>query len=100
MKTEHHLGAGPIAMAVCSDLRARNLIALLDEVCERRGVLPHEVCGQSRTLGVCHARHELWWRIRNDPARHYSYAEIARLFRRDHTTVLHGIQAHEERKQQ
>lgn len=99
MKMDHHLGAAPIAIAVCSDLHARNLTALLHEVCEHRGVLPHEVCGHSRTLGVCRARHELWWRIRNDSARHYSYAEIARLFRRDHTTVLHGVQAHRRRQQ-
>ncbi|MBK7582405.1 MAG: hypothetical protein IPI67_19665 [Myxococcales bacterium] len=43
------------------------------------------------------ARQELWWLIRNQFDRHYSLLEIASLFRRDHTTVRHGIRAHQRR---
>jgi chromosomal replication initiation ATPase DnaA len=43
------------------------------------------------------ARQELWWLIRRHPERSYSFLEIARFFGRDHTTVLHGVAAHERR---
>jgi hypothetical protein len=48
---------------------------------------------------VVRARHELWWRIRSDPSRHFSFLEIARLFCCDHSSVCHGIHAHERRIQ-
>ena len=83
--------------AIYSALSARNLSALLDEVCEKRGVLLDEICGRRRSLAVALARHELWWRIRNHPERNYSYVEIGRLFRCDHTTIRQGVQAHEKR---
>ena len=92
------LDGGDVAAAVLADLDALALTALLDEICRRRGVLAHAVCGRSRMLSVCRARQELWWRIRNHPERHYSYLEIARLFRRDHTTVLHGVVTHDARQ--
>jgi len=84
---------------VFADLQARQLCSVLDEICARRGVLVHEVCGRARSLSVVRARHELWWTIRNLPGRHYSYPEIARLFRRDHTTVRYGIESHHRRNQ-
>jgi chromosomal replication initiation ATPase DnaA len=86
-----------IAIAVFSALKGRHLVPLLDQVCARRGVMSYEICGRDRTRGVCRARHELWWLIRNHAERHYSFFEIARLFQRDHATVRHGIQAHNRR---
>lgn len=85
------------ALGVITALKVRALTAILEDVCRRRGVTTYEVCGRARTRGVSYARHELWWRIRNHPDRHYSFAEIAKLFRRDHTTVLQGIKAHQKR---
>lgn len=78
-------------------LRARDLLALVDEVCKRRGVTLDEVCGRARSQAVSHARHEVWWRLRHHPERDYSYPEIARLFARDHTTIMAGISAHQRR---
>jgi chromosomal replication initiation ATPase DnaA len=83
--------------AVVAALRVRDLLVLVDDVCKRRGVTLHELCGRTRTQGVSMARQEAWWRIRNHPERHYSYPEIARLFARDHSTVKAGIAAHERR---
>lgn len=91
-------GDAHVALTIFSELEARHLTALLAEVCERRGVLVHEVCGRSRALSVSHARQELWWRIRNLPDRAYSLVEIARLFRRNHATIRHGIAAHRRRR--
>ena len=83
--------------AVLAALEMRNLTPLVDEVCRRRGVVREQLCGRARTTSVSHARQELWWLIRNQPDRHYSLLEIASLFRRDHTTVLHGIRAYRQR---
>jgi chromosomal replication initiation ATPase DnaA len=82
---------------VADQLRARDLLDLVGEVCTRRGVTLDEVCGRARSQAISRARHEVWWRIRHHPERHYSYPEIARLFARDHTTVMAGISAYQRR---
>jgi chromosomal replication initiation ATPase DnaA len=82
---------------VVERLEVRDLLELAREVCARRGVLLRDLCGDARSRSVSRARQELWWRIRHHPERHYSYSEIARLFDRDHTTVLAGIEAHRRR---
>jgi chromosomal replication initiation ATPase DnaA len=45
-------------------------------------------------------RQELMWILRevkiNGRSR-YSYPQIAKFLRRDHTTVIHGVRAHEQR---
>ncbi len=83
----------------CSGRSRPKFLPLLDEVCGRRGVMNYELCGRSRSRSVARARHELWWRIRNHPDLCFSYLEIARLFGCDHSTVCHGIHAHERRFQ-
>jgi chromosomal replication initiation ATPase DnaA len=83
--------------AVADQLRARDLLPLVDDVCKRRGVTLDEVCGRARSKAIARARQEVWWRIRHHPEREYSYPEIARLFARDHTTIMAGIGAHERR---
>jgi hypothetical protein len=50
-----------------------------------------------RARYVALARHELWWRIRCQPGRCYSFLEIAGWFRRDHSAIFHGVAAHERR---
>jgi chromosomal replication initiation ATPase DnaA len=84
----------PSAHQVARALSQRDLLELVGNVCRTHGVTVDEVCGRTRTQAVSWARHETWWRLRHHPERHYSLAEIGRLFGRDHTTVLHGIQAH------
>lgn len=83
--------------ATLTALAAHGLLGLLDEVCARRGVTREEVCSRQRTRAVTAARHELWHLIRQLPERHYSFPEIARLFRRDPSSVLHGVAAHRQR---
>ena len=86
------------ALAIFYRLHAHNLVPLLDEICQRRGVLVHEICGPARTLSVTRARHELWWTIRHHPERSYSFPELARLFRCDPSTILSGVRSHERRR--
>ena len=78
-------------------LNGRRLLHLAEEVCSARGVLLHEILGPIRSRNVVRARHELWWRIRHHPDRYYSLPEIGRLFGKDHTTILAGIEAHARR---
>ncbi len=85
--------------AIVAALSVRGLLHLADRVCVLRGVTRDELCGRARTRAVAAARQELWWLIRNHPERSYSFPEIARIVGRDHTTVLHGIAAHQRRHQ-
>ena len=78
-------------------LSSRHLLPLAKEVCASRGVLLHELLGATRSRSVVRARHELWWRVRHHPDRCYSLPEIGRLFGKDHTTILAGIEAHARR---
>jgi chromosomal replication initiation ATPase DnaA len=80
---------------VIDALRARDLLEFVDDVCRRRGVTRKELCDRGRTRAVAQARQELWWQLRQH--RHYSLGEIGRLFGRDHSTVLQGIDAHRRR---
>ena len=86
-----------LAGRILALLEVRHLTQMVAEICERRGVSALDLCGRDRSLSICHARQELWWQLRNDPGREYSYSEIARLFDRDHATILHGIAAHTRR---
>jgi chromosomal replication initiation ATPase DnaA len=83
--------------AVIEDLSVRDLLCLVEEVCRRRGVPRDQVCGRTRTQSVSRARQEVWWLLRHHPERHYSLLEIARLFGRDHATVVAGLAAHHRR---
>ena len=88
----------PAAVGCILDaLRVRDLLGLVEQVCRRRGVTVAELCGRQRTQAVCCARHEVWWMLRHDPERYFSLQDIGALFDRDHTTVLHGIDAHRAR---
>ena len=45
-------------------------------------------------------RQELMWILREvkiNGRPRYSYPQIAKFLRRDHTTVIHGVKAHEQR---
>jgi chromosomal replication initiation ATPase DnaA len=88
-----------VSRDIADDLEARDLLALVDDVCRRRGVPRLLILGRARTQSVSRARQEIWWLLRHDPERHYSLLEIARLFRRDHATIVAGLAAHARRSQ-
>ena len=79
---------------IAGELAARTLLPLVLSVCERRGVLLDEVCGRRRSQAVVAARQEVWYLLRNDPDRRFSFSELGRLFDRDHTTIRAGVLAH------
>lgn len=66
------------------------------------GVMRREIMSKARHRRVVHARQEVMWLLRSmtwdDGAPRYSLPGIARaLGIADHTTVLHGVRAHERR---
>lgn len=66
------------------------------EVCEKHHVSFTEITSRRRSKYVVIARHEAFWRCRNETP--MSFPQIgARFGGRDHTTVLHGVWAHEQR---
>jgi chromosomal replication initiator protein len=65
------------------------------EVCSEAGVSLQDVMGSSRLANICRVRQRLFYDFRKDGM---SLPEIGRFFGRDHTTVLHGINAEKERQ--
>lgn len=51
--------------------------------------------GRSRCPDLAHPRQEAMFRMRQAG---FSLSQIGRFFRRDHTTVMHGVRAHEARQ--
>lgn len=73
----------------------RPLHAIIAEVAEKYGLTYAELISSRRDRRLAWPRQEAMWRCAKETVS--SYPEIAREFYRDHTTVLHGIRAHEER---
>lgn len=72
---------------------AKQIIA---HVAQRRGLTVEDLTGPGKVKRVAHARHEAMWEIRQRTT--LSFPQIAsRLNRKDHTTALHGVRAHEAR---
>jgi len=66
------------------------------EVGRKHGVKLNELKSARRDRKIVAARHEAFWRCRNETS--LSFPQIGKLFGgRDHSTVLHGIKRHEER---
>jgi chromosomal replication initiation ATPase DnaA len=65
----------------------------------RHNLTRHDVLSKSRQYHVVRARQHCYWHFRQKivNGRPMSYPEIARLFGRDHSTVIHGIDVHIER---
>lgn len=73
---------------------ARDIIA---EVASRHGMLARDILGVHRSKPVVLARQEAMWRVHRDRPE-ISFPQLGRLFDRDHSTVIHGIRSHEERR--
>jgi chromosomal replication initiation ATPase DnaA len=78
---------------------------IIRECAAKHGVSAASICNKYiRPLSVARARHEAFYRIRNelmplavDP-RAYSYPAIGQMFDgMDHSTVIHGVKRHAER---
>lgn len=70
------------------------LMRIIRETCDKHGVDPHYVIDQCRWPGVVLARWEIFWRAHKEL--NLSYNRIAHIFKRDHTTIMHGVKTFEE----
>ena len=61
-----------------------------------RGISISDFFGTTRIWDVSHPRQEFWASLRPK----YSFPQIGRAFRKDHTTIKSGIEAHERRAAQ
>lgn len=70
--------------------KAQCLVAIVETAAKLYSVTPDAVWGSQRTGPVCDARAAAWVELRS---RGWSWNRIARMFDRDHTTVLKTLQA-------
>jgi chromosomal replication initiation ATPase DnaA len=85
--------------AIASRLRTRGLYRYVSDVCLEHGVTVREVLSSTHRRAPTRCRHHIWHGIRTDPALHYSYPDLGRIFNRDHSTILQGVRKHEQRVQ-
>lgn len=60
------------------------------------------IMSRERLHKIAVLRQELMWILRQvkiDGRPRYTYPQIAKFLRRDHSTVVHGVKAHENRMQ-
>ena len=67
---------------------------ILRRVALSHGVPAEQLLGRLRAPAISRIRFEAWAAMSEAGA---SYAQIGRLFRRDHTTVMHGVHSHRAR---
>ena len=74
---------------------------IIREVAKAYGLGPRTLRSRNRKRKFAWPRQEAYWRLRQELVpgsnRQRSLPEIASLFGRDHTTILHGIKKHQER---
>lgn len=73
----------------------RTWLDVAAEAARAEGVLLREVVDHARHPRVVAARHRTWHRLRELAGA--SFPQLARAFRFDHSTVMHGVRMHEQR---
>ena len=66
----------------------------------KRNVNLEIIKSRERLHKIAVLRQELMWTLREvkiNGRPRYTYPQIAKFLRRDHTTVIHGVRAHEQR---
>jgi len=74
--------------------KAFNWRRMAKSVAERHGLKLPDILGNEKTKKVATARQEVMFELRD---RGWSYAQIGQAMARDHSTILHGVKAHEKR---
>ena len=74
--------------------------SIMRDACRKHGITMEELRGTTRRRDIVHARQECFYRMRTEVTalgRPLSLPRIARLFGRDHSTIVHGIERHAQR---
>lgn len=78
-------------------LPARPGFKIMLDVAAKHGLTLEELCSPSPKRRFAHPRQEAMWRMYRETR--LSSPQIARMLnRKDHTTVLHGVEAYERRQ--
>lgn len=92
---------GPIALneverAAIERITARATVrAIVRQVCAETGHSYAEITGPSHKAALCRVREGIYVRAQDQG---FSLPQIGRVFRRHHTTILHGIRNAKSRK--
>lgn len=70
---------------------------IMKEVCDLHGISLSDMLGPARFRRIVRARQHAMWLCHKRTR--FSFVRLGRFFQRDHSTVMHGIRAHEERTQ-
>lgn len=68
---------------------------VLDETCAKYSVSKDSILAQVRFPEIVAPRQEVMWRLRTELG--CSFPVIAKFLGRDHTTIMHGVRAHQLR---
>ena len=73
-----------------NDMFIKDIIA---EVADEYLIFPSDITGHKRRPKFVAPRHKAMWRARTET--NASYLKLARIFKRDHSTVIHGVKCWE-----
>lgn len=79
----------PLPGLVLNEIGAIRWMRVLHAVAAHHRVDPSEIMGSCRKRHVTQARFEVFYRLRVDL--NLSYSKIAGLMKKDHTTIMHGV---------
>jgi hypothetical protein len=79
----------PLPGLVLNEVGAIRWMRVLRAVAAHHKISPSEITGKSRRRHVIKARFEVFYRLRVDL--NFSYPKISQLMKKDHSTVLHGV---------
>lgn len=79
----------PLPGLVLNEIGSSRWLRVLHAVAAYHEIDPSEILSTSRKRHVTNARFEVFYRLRVDL--NFSYPKIAKLMKKDHTTVLHGV---------
>ncbi len=69
---------------------------IIEQVATRYRVSFEQVVGRSHARQVTAARHEVFWRLHHELG--MSFSAIGRKLDRDHSTILHGVAKHQDKR--
>lgn len=73
-------------------IKAREII----KICaQKHGISVEDILSEQRTNKIAHARQQAMWLVAKETST--SFAEIGRIFNRDHSTVIHAVHRENER---
>jgi chromosomal replication initiator protein len=80
----------------CSRRDGVTMADVLKAVCDVTNVTPELMIGPRRNQGIARVRHLAMYLVR-ESCPHASFPMMGRLFRRDHTSIIHGCKRAERR---